>query len=209
MLKLKLIDKLTLGFTAIIIFLIIFSMISINSLKTAVSFGEVALFTQGIQVQMLECRRWEKNIIIRGDLPELTKEWRYFFSTIKVVPEKLKNKGYISLGEYSQFCGAAADYGRLFEELLQEIKSKDNLTTKQLEAYDWKLKIAGRTMQSLGDRIVQNSLRQRLKIETRILTRIAAFSLFGIIFLVFLSFFIISDVRKQINEQEKAGLPKK
>jgi signal transduction histidine kinase/PAS domain-containing protein len=205
--KFSLRGKLWVGFIVIVIFLALIAVLGITSIKRIIIVERGTLLAHEIESELLHCRRQEKNIIIRGSLSGHVdvSRWADSFGRLKSISSELKKKGYISQDEYILFSADIADYGRLFEAFLLEVKSQGRLPIEALEAYDMKFAVIGPKIEALGKRLIEDSFRKGSEFEVRIVALLIGVSLAGVFIVLLLGYKVISMICFAMSRLEETS----
>ncbi len=197
-----LLGKLTAGFVGVIIFMGIIAGIGWYSARRLVYIERVPRLAHRLDIKMLQCRREEKNIIIRGILPEHIAKWNEAFAEIREIGSEMESVGYISRPEREALEAKIVEYKKIFEALVLDIKSKKILSPEELDTYDEKLKDTGRLILTVGDKVIQESIELSRRVERQTFLLLLYISVFGITFSLFLGYITTRIVRRSMKEIE-------
>ena len=195
-------NKLRAGFVGIILFMGIIAMMGGYSARRLVYIERAPRLAHRLDIKMLQCRREEKNIIIRGSLPEHITKWNSALDDIRKIGNEMESKGFITQQEREALGGKIVEYEKLFEDLVLSVESERMLSPEQLHTFDERLKDTGRSILIVGNKVIQDSINLSRKVERQTFISLLFISVFGIAFSLFLEWVTTKVVHRSMKEIE-------
>ncbi|MCM8789807.1 MAG: ATP-binding protein [Candidatus Omnitrophica bacterium] len=193
-------SRLQLGFLGIVIFLIIIVIISLFTERKVHLLEKSISLAYKIKIYLLECRRQEKNMLIRGPTAENIQAHRAALKNIQNTCEALHTKGIISKGNFAKIKQELMDYERVLSDFIFDLKKKAVLSSVELHTYDNRFKDRGRLAESMSDSIIASSERYEQRIHRLMFGLLMLISFSGILFSIILGYITTRTVSRSVNE---------
>ena len=197
-------QKIILGISLFFVAVAVVGLLSYRNLRVMekkIRFVEIADDLQNI---VLEIRRYEKNFFLYGfsEVGALAENKRYIgiaLSTLgKFSPELKDLEGAPKIGVLKE---ALEDYGKLIDEIRRVAISQD---VSSMEALQEALREKGKTLVTLSEDLVKFERERVMMILERLYSHLIAAMVLFLLFLGFLTFFVVRKIIQPLRLIEKA-----
>lgn len=186
MLKIDIKNQIIAGFICVIIFILFIGVLGWYSVEK-IDYIENSIVTwYKIKIEVLECRRQEKSILLRGLVDNHIILWQKSFDELGRLNDTAKKKGYISYKQSEMLTNVLAGYKEDFAAFINEFKSKKVLNTEEITVYNNKFIISGQLLIAFSEKIIMEVSEIQRKTDKKVKSQFLFFSIFGIIAIVFL-----------------------
>lgn len=190
--------KLVSFFGVIFVILMTFFMISRFFINSIILDDKTTIVIKNMKIDILEARREEKNLIIRGYVQEHITKWDNAIASFDKKADQLNAQHRITAAQHDELSAGVADFQKIFTSFTTDLKNKQSFTKDEITSYDNQFRVFGRKsieiLDSITSIIEKRSVRTHSMFNIIFITGfIAVVSLIGI-----LSYWIYSAVTKPI-----------
>lgn len=153
-----------------------------------------------MKIEILEMRREEKNLIIRGFVEEHVKKWESAANRFDSLTTKLQSIKGMSAQENGTLKQGINEFKGIFANFISDLKTKGKFSTEDADNYDKKFKTFGRKAIAIIDGIITHTETASLKKEQQLAIYITTGFLFAMIAMVFLWIFLSRSITRPIRE---------
>jgi methyl-accepting chemotaxis protein len=171
--------------------------ILIKNLKTA---NEIVITAKNMKIEILEMRREEKNLIIRGFVEEHVKKWEKAVNRFDSLTTKLNSIKGMSQEENGTLKQGINEFKSIFENFISDLKIKEKFSSEDAENFDKKFKTFGRKAIAILDGIIVHTESVSQKKETLYGIYITSGFLFMILVVMFVWSFLSRSITHPIRE---------
>lgn len=169
----------------------------IKQIKTA---NNIVITAKNMKVEILEMRREEKNLIIRGFVEEHVKKWESAANRFDSLTTKLQSIKGMSQDENGTLKQGITEFKSIFGDFISDLKAKEKFSTEDADNFDKKFKTFGRKAISIIDGIIIHTETVSLKKERQHGIYTTTGFLLLILGMVFLWIFLSRSITQPIRE---------
>jgi methyl-accepting chemotaxis protein len=160
----------------------------------------IVVTSKNLKIEMLELRREEKNLIIRGFVDEHVQKWNLAAKRFELQTAMLQSQKGITGEELKILYAGIFDFKEVFTKFTTDLKSKGSFGESETDDYDQEFKIFGRKAISIVDDIIIRTEKNFLQKEKQFRLFITAGFLLFAGAIVFLWMFLARTVSGPIRE---------
>ncbi len=196
-------NKIILGFILMIVFLLIIIAQGWFTIEKNRYIDNVVITGYQIKIELLECRRQEKNILLRKVNTVHLALWQKAFAEATGIINTARHKGLISPEQSAVLNNELIKYKKVFDAFIQELNEKKNLTSEEIDAYDKNFIIYGRIINTTSDKISSDAEKLKLILDKQSKLYFLISCILGIIIFVSLANYNINTIYKSFKTIEK------
>jgi PAS domain S-box-containing protein len=149
-----------------------------------------------LKLNTLECRREEKNIIIRGVVDENIAKWEAAYKQVVYSSDEIMQKYCKHYTKESGEGRSIKSYGDTFYKLIKDLRAKGKLEDSELRGYDQKFILYGRSIIHLADHFVEMMSLMQQRIERGIFFVLIIAFMIGVSLPVILGYMSLKALNK-------------
>jgi methyl-accepting chemotaxis protein len=190
--------KLITFFGIMLIILTAFFLILRFFINSIIHDDQTAIIIKNMKIDILEARREEKNLIIRGYVQEHITKWENAMAAFDKKADQLNQQHGITEVQHNELSAGIVDFQNIFTTFTTDLKNKQFFSKDEISSYDNKFKVFGRKSIEILDSVTV-TVEQRNK-QTHAAFNIIFISGFvGVIGLIgVLGFWIYAAITKPI-----------
>jgi methyl-accepting chemotaxis protein len=185
----------------IIIIMIAFIGISVRNFIYEIKKSDnIVITAKCMKIEILESRREEKNLIIRGIVEEHIDKWNKAIERFQDKANELKGLNGINGEEFSELDKGLSDFKDVFSSFISDLKLKGKLNKEETEDYDKKFKVFGRKAIEILDKIVKRTETTSLEKEKSLFNLLYLIIFISIIVTIIICIVLIRDINDPLKK---------
>jgi methyl-accepting chemotaxis protein len=145
--------KMIIFFSIMFIIMLTFLLVLRFFINSIIQDDKTTITIKNMKVDILEARREEKNLIIRGYVQEHITKWENAMAAFDKKADQLNEQHGITPSQHDELSSGTADFQNIFTSFTNDLKNKQKLSNDEITSYDNKFKVFGRKSIELLDTV--------------------------------------------------------